>query len=169
MRSIRLSLTVYFLALLAAALGAAFLLVYRTAHRTLLAKQRTTEELVRAQFDERCREEKERRDDALLQQAQELARLAQLQVDFGRLRYRGLHLAGLLGVGLAPNAYALVPFEVAQSVRGPVSFELYRRQLTEIRLDENELLRDVDAEVAEYFQIDSSWGSSYRSRSLGGR
>jgi heavy metal sensor kinase len=169
MRSIRLSLTVYFLALLALALGVAFLVVYRTAYDTLQARRRTAEEQVHAQYKERCEEDGRRRDDALLHEAQELARLTQFQIDFSRFRARDLHLVGLLGTALAPNAHALVPFEVAQSLRGPVSFELYRRQLVEVRLDENDVLRHVDGEVAEYFQIDSSWGSSYHSRSLGGR
>src|SRR5262249_61548111 len=87
---------------------------------------------------------------------------------FSRFRFRELHVLAVLGTAVAPNAYALVPFDIAQT-RGPVSWELHRRPLTEIRLNDSDLLRHVDGEVAEYFQIDSSWGSSYHSRSLGGR
>src|SRR4051794_15476342 len=103
MRSIRLSLTVYFLALLAVALGAASVLVYSTAHKTLLDKQRSTEELLKAQYDERCRVEGEGFDANLLAQAKTLAKLAQVRFDpHGTVRYQRLHLLGLLGMPASP-------------------------------------------------------------------
>ena len=170
MRSIRLSLTVYFLALLAVALGAASVLVYRTAHKTLLDKQRSTEALVRAQYDERCRAEADRFDKNLLAQAQTLAKLAQLRFDpQGTLRYRRLHLLGLLGMPSSPAGPAAVWLWAAQSRETPVSFELYRRRFAEIRLDEGDLPHHADGEAADYFQIDSTLGNSYRSQSLGRR
>lgn len=94
MRSIRLSLTVYFLALLAAALGGASWFAYRTAHKTLLAKQLSAAEQLEAQYQERCREEEARLDQALLYQAQTLARLAQFQFDVRRMR--AMNQMGLL-------------------------------------------------------------------------
>ena len=59
MRSIRLSLVVYFLVLLALALGAVSVLVFQTTHRTLLAKRDATRALLDAQYEERCRNERE--------------------------------------------------------------------------------------------------------------
>jgi hypothetical protein len=57
MRSIRLLLTVYFLALLAASL-----LVYGNAEKTLQAKQQAMEQLIDKQYSERCEKEKARLD-----------------------------------------------------------------------------------------------------------
>src|SRR5262245_46433223 len=99
LRSIRLSLTVYFLALLAVALGAASLVVYRTTKSSLQARQRATEELLRAKRtttakllqakNKQDREtEKARLDAALLSQARTLAGLVQFQFDWNRIKYR---------------------------------------------------------------------------------
>jgi signal transduction histidine kinase len=60
-----------------------------------------------------------------------------------------------------------VPTWAIQGFRGPVSSEIHRSlPLTELTFDEDELLQHVDGQVAEYFQIRSSWGSLYRSPSL---
>ena len=74
MRSIRLSLMVYFLGLLTVALGVALFLVYRTAQRSLKEKEVAARKLIEAKYRERSDEEKKRLDDALLTQAQMLAR-----------------------------------------------------------------------------------------------
>ena len=73
MKSLRLSLLVYFLGLLAVALGAASWLLYRIAYETLLAKKESTVKLVEAQFKERCDKKKTELETALLYQAQTLA------------------------------------------------------------------------------------------------
>src|SRR5207247_1256633 len=91
--SIRLSLMVYFLVLLAAALGTASLLVYRTARATLKEKENATGQLIQAQYRERCLEEENRLKEALLFQAQTLARLAQFAFDRRRRRHRPTRLA----------------------------------------------------------------------------
>lgn len=91
MKSIRLSLTVYFLILLAGAVGAASLLAYRSTERTLeereaaarvdLAerekaarknledRETTGQELAKARYVEECHKENERLDNGLLKQA----------------------------------------------------------------------------------------------------
>jgi signal transduction histidine kinase len=173
MRSIRLSLTLYFLGLLALALGAASLLVYHIARRTLEDKRAATEALLRAQYSQREQAAKDELDKDLLSKAQTLARLTQFQVDRSQLRHPQLHApVGLLSAGLAPNGYALVPAWAAQGYLpgpyGPFFWEL-RRQHTEIKLDTSDLLREVEGQAAEYFQIDGMWGSSYHSASLGNR
>jgi heavy metal sensor kinase len=173
MKSIRLSLVVYFLGLLAAALGVTSFLVYRWGDGTLKAKRRATEALIQAQYQMREEEEKKRLDEALLYQAQTLARLVQFQVDWPRIRYhRELAVAGHLSACLNPSAYAAVPIWTCQGLRGsPIAREIVRRNLAHIKLDQDELLKavDVDGQVGEYFQIDSAWGSSYYSESLDGR
>jgi signal transduction histidine kinase len=176
--SIRLSLTVYFLVLLAAALGGASWVVYETAADTLRDKRKATAELIQSQHEERCREACDQVDKALLSQAQSLTRLTQFQLQFDLNRVRWLNEIGLLTAGLTPSGAAAIPVWAVASQRGPVSFELYRRFLTGIRLNQDDLVHHsegvtadhrAEGQAADYFQIDSSWGASYRSPSLGAR
>jgi heavy metal sensor kinase len=169
MHSIRLSLTVYFLLLLGAALGGASWFILRTAGQTLQDKRTATSDLVRAQYEERCRQERERFDKALLDQAQMLTRLAQFQFQFDMSQVRTLNMAGLFTAGLQPSATAAVPLWMAASQRGPISFEMYRHRITEIRLPQSDLLDHADGMVAEYYQINASWGGSFHSKELGQR
>jgi signal transduction histidine kinase len=178
MHSIRLSLTVYFLLLLAAALGGASWVVYQTAADTLRDKRKATAELIQSQYEERCREACDQVDKALLSQAQSLTRLTQFQLQFDLNRVRWLNEIGLLTAGLTPSGAAAVPVWAMASQRGPVSFELYRRFLTGIRLNQDDLVHHsegvtadhrAEGQAADYFQIDTSWGASYRSPSLGSR
>jgi heavy metal sensor kinase len=220
MRSIRLSLTVYFLALLAVAFGAASLLAYRTTKSSLEARQRAAEEqlrakqtaaaeLLRAKHEQDKSDKKATLDAALLSQARTLAGLVQFQFDWSRVRPLkwGFFSTQVLAAA-APNAplpLALwateaIPREEkprrdardardARDVRdrppgspGPhrdwgrvptFSDEVYARVFnsmkTEIKLTNNDLLEHVDEEVAEFFQINSAWGSVYRSQKMEGR
>src|SRR5665213_1758971 len=167
MRSIGLSLMVYFLGLLAVALGVASLIGYETSKQTLESKKDATAQLIEAQYAEGCRAEGKRLDDDLLTQAQTLARVAHLQFDRAR-RHHELNALAMLAVAVAPNAYVLAPSWVGQGVRGQFSFELNRRNknIGEITLDDREILEGVSR---YYFQIDSERGASERSRSLDGR
>jgi heavy metal sensor kinase len=167
LHSIRLSLTVYFLLLLAAALGGASWFAYRTAAQTLRDKRKATADLLQAQYDERCRDERFQLDKSLLDQAQTLTRLAQFQFQFDLNRVRWLNEAGMLTAGLAPGGCASMPVWLATSQRGPLSYELYGRSVWEIRLNQSELLHHSDDQIAEYFQIDTSWGGSFRSQAMG--
>src|SRR5947199_102581 len=98
MKSIRLSMTVYFLGLLALALGAAAWFVYETAYFSLQDKQRMTAHLIETQYQERCRDEEKRRDDQLLQEAQTFNRLIQLEKI---TRGRDLNLLNVAGLVLS--------------------------------------------------------------------
>jgi heavy metal sensor kinase len=73
MRSIRVSLLVYFLALVTASLGVASLLVYGVVQSTLQAKEQAESALVETQFRERCHDAKSQLDDRLLANAKSLA------------------------------------------------------------------------------------------------
>jgi signal transduction histidine kinase len=169
MRSLRLSLTVYFLALSAAALGTAWWFVYRIAAQNLEDKRRTTAQLLDTQYRKRCRDEEAGRDQALLVQAQTLARLTLFQFDRSQMRFRELHVLGGLTTALAPNGYLVTPSWALQGLRGPFFYELHHRNVAAIKLNTSEILRDPDSQVAEYFQINDGHGSAYRSESLGQR
>lgn len=73
MKSIRLSLIVYFLALLALALGGVSALYYQTTFKTLHDKQASTENLILSQFEKQCQQARSALDRRLLRQAQLLA------------------------------------------------------------------------------------------------
>lgn len=86
MRSIRLSLTVYIVALVGVALGAVSALVYRNAEQTLQDKNKAAREALEARFREDRNEKVRRLDHALLQQARTIAQMTQFQKDEPRIR-----------------------------------------------------------------------------------
>jgi heavy metal sensor kinase len=79
MKSIRLSLLLYFLALLAVALGAVSALAYQYTQDILKAKVQAREQLARKQHDEDSRREKRRFDQMLLDHTRRLSDYAQAQ------------------------------------------------------------------------------------------
>jgi two-component system heavy metal sensor histidine kinase CusS len=85
MRSIRLSLLVYFLGLLVVALGVASVLIYRSARNSFADKEAAVRESIKKKYEERCREERDRLDRDLLRQALALADRLQLQMHWGRM------------------------------------------------------------------------------------
>jgi hypothetical protein len=87
MRSIRLSLIVYFLLLLIAAESVAFWLVYRSATDVLREKQEVNRALLEAQYKENIREKNERFDNELLEQAREVAYLSSARLQRDQVRY----------------------------------------------------------------------------------
>ncbi len=163
MRSIRLSLLLYFLGLLALAVGTASVLAYQTAQRTLEAKKETTIKLIETQYKERCLQEERRLDGNLLMQAQAVAGLVR-HSDWHRFhRYYAL---GLLSSNLAPSGYLLAPSWVGESVNSRLFWEMFRKFVPVITLKE-EYLINLE-EPADYIQVNASWTpNSYRSASLG--
>jgi heavy metal sensor kinase len=189
MPSIRLSLTCYFLVLLFAALGGGSLIVYRTTKSslearehatedTLRAKREATAELLRAKHREECKGEETRLDEALLSQARTLARLTQFHVDMRRTHFWDLKTLGVMTAPAMPFGMLSTPVWITQGTPGrppdwnPVRGEMFwqvMRSNKEIRLNSSDLLEHIDEQVAEYFQINGSWGPSYKSLKMGGR
>ncbi len=161
MKSIRLSLLVYFLGLLAVALGAVSVLAYRTTQRTLVPERESTAEVIESHYREQC-------DKALLDQARALARLLQFRFHPNRARNREYHALGLSGVGFLPQGHLHAAAWAFQAYRGPQSWELIRTlTVTDLAFDEEDLEQHLDRDLAEYFQIDSTWKTNnYRSSSL---
>ena len=180
MKSIRLSLMVYFLGLLGVALLAASLLVYRNAEQTLESKQRAMEQLIQAQYRERCEKEAGRVDADLLAQAQSLARLVQVQFEWYQVEtIQSLLLLGALSYNLSPNGQVLASSWLSEGM--PPSwpeppnglYQEVRRRLRpnlkpgiKLKLDELGL---SDTQVGDYFQIDSPLSNSCYSHSMAGR
>jgi heavy metal sensor kinase len=181
-------LSVYFLALLTLALGAAAVLAYRTGRETLVAKKETTEKLIQAQYKDRCREEGQRLNDALLAQAQRLAAMVDPHREV-RSRLRPLHMFGMLGMDVTPGGYFLAPVWLAEGLRAPggppgvprptfvnpIWDEMNKlpdyplnTTLYEIRFKASdiEVLEHLDGQVAEFFQVNAERYSPYRSQRL---
>jgi heavy metal sensor kinase len=160
MRSIRLSLVFYFLGLLALALGAVSVLAFRTAQQTLNAKKVATEELIKAQYHERCEYERHDLDKALHTQAQSLA------AKIGPIGDPHLFGLGLLSAVQAPSGYFLTPLWINESVwGGRLHNDVWRLMAREIKVKAAEPLLMPDGQLL-YFQVDGSWGSYYLSPSL---
>src|SRR5262249_30680186 len=159
MKSIRLSLLVYFLGLLAAALGVASLLAYRTAQRTLAEKKKATEQLIEAQYKERCDEGRRRLDDKLVQQAHTLARLVELQTDWSELVHlQDLKVLGFLSSLSTPSGYAPTLGWIAEARGNYVATEVFwksfvpnKKRVSSIRLRQG-LVVPEEQQVAEFYQ-----------------
>jgi two-component system heavy metal sensor histidine kinase CusS len=165
MKSVRLSLVVYFALLLGGALGAVSLLAYRQAAASLQERQKSLEQMLQAKYEERQRLENEQLDAALLADARNLASLVQVQIKVPRLREPVWCGLGLLTASLCPSAYYVCPVWVAESVPGPVSFHLRAIDLTP-QLHRFLLPADPEGQVARYFQLNLPNGSEWRSPSL---
>jgi heavy metal sensor kinase len=184
-RSIRLSLVVYFLALLGLALGVASWLVYRSAQDTLADKQTATLQLVETRYQARRQAAQESLDNLLLQQALALAGRVQIEVDWSSTGYRPLHVLGFLTApGVPHGPLTTLPWlcQMPQrfSPRNPappspstlVAWEIWKLGLTSVKLNDSELLLPSGVfEDGLYYQIDSNepLAKPLRSESLADR
>src|SRR5437588_7134468 len=105
MRSIRLSLIVSFLLLLAVTLGAVSWFAYQTAYRTLEEKEESTRALIQAEYERRQKHVRTEFDEKLRLRTFDLARAAQPKVKFGDV---ALGQLGALNAGLAPQGHLLI-------------------------------------------------------------
>jgi heavy metal sensor kinase len=170
MRSIRLSLVVYFLVLLGISLGAVSLLVYQTTRDTLLEKTRATRDLLKAQYDNNGHDVRMKLENDLLTCANSLAGLAGLQMQLPRAGLqRYFSLGGMIASSASPNAHITEAVWLAQGLRGPQLSLLERMLITEIQFseeEEDELPHVGDGRLREYFQISTEFGKVWRSPSL---
>jgi signal transduction histidine kinase len=166
MRSIRLSLIVYFCALLGLTLAAAAWMLYQTAQDSLEARRESTARLLRAQHEERCRLEEEKLDEALLAEARAIANHAALRGDPPDPRFiPWLYPLGALSSAPGPNGHLTTPFWLAQGVRGRVGAQAFLLSAT-LKLREVPPA-DVEGGVTEYVQINVANGMEWRSPSMG--
>jgi heavy metal sensor kinase len=164
MRSIRLSLVVYFLVLVAIALVATSALGYWTTAENLEKRRDTTRQLVCNRFERRCQREKIELDNILLMQARTMASLAHFQMQSNRFRMPSLAPLGLLTGTLSPSGYATSPLWAYEGAyRSPLRNAVSHLTGTEIVA---QLPRDADVPGTEYFQVNNEWGNVWRSRSM---
>jgi heavy metal sensor kinase len=157
MKSIRLSLLLYFLMLVAVALGAASALAYQSSESFLKAKEEARAELLNSQYKRNCGRTRGHLDRMLMGQARALASQVLIQFTWNHTRIQAL--APLVGLSCGPNPGALVARWWLATHSGG----------REVIFDEEHLPRDPELTVPEYFQIDSDWGRTWRSRSMSDR
>ena len=182
-------LLVYFLGLLAVALGAAAVLAYRTGQQTLIAKKEADREADQGPVQ------------GPLPRGRGTARTTRcwrrpsawqpwpILTGKSAARLRPLHLFGMFGMEATPGGYFLAPIWMAESVRvpngppgvprltfvNPIWDEMNKLKdyplnvtLYEIRFKAGDIdvLEHLDGQVAEFFQVDAEGFSPYRSQML---
>jgi heavy metal sensor kinase len=190
MKSIRLSLVCYFLALLAAALGAVCWLAYRTATAALDERRQGSRHLVEAQYRAHCEEVSAGLDRRLLRQAQIAATMARPPIHIEALYPFGaltafctsaphLHLGLWLHEGIPgwrirdrelPLAEHLYKWRAGDIDMEAAEALILRPSggLTEIDVDAAEPFAPPPGHAQEYFQVFLMDGHpSSRSHSLG--
>jgi heavy metal sensor kinase len=179
MRSIRLSLLVYFLGLLGVAMGIISVLVYGTTQATLADKKRATAQLIQRQYEDLCAQEQARLDEALHSDARNLVNShAHMQLDLepwplspqdqGKTQRRQMGYAvAQLAAGPVPTGPMVTSLWAAQALSALSGFP--RWPVTEIKLDESEP-PEPGRSVVDYLQIHCAYPfpAAYRSRSLDG-
>jgi len=174
MKSIRLSLIVYFLLLLVAAESVAFWLVYQSAGEALREKQAINHELIENQFRKAQDDERHKFDADLWDQAKDVATHAIL-----RSQWDALSTSRLLALGMMSDVQAHMggPIWIAEqtparfgmpTLRGHMQMVLLTT-LTQVALPDEVLPKSATGET-EYFQINTEWARGarpWRSKSLG--
>jgi heavy metal sensor kinase len=168
MKSIRLSILVYFLVLLAVALGAVSVLAYQTGLGFLEAKEAVRKQMLEEKFEEAQRTERDSFDRFLRNQARQLATQAWSQLWGHKVHHLMVLPLGGLSVAFQTQSALAVPIWVVAHPRGPSAQYLIRTVLAEIHFDEDALARDSEKHANNYyFQVNAPDVRTWRSRSLG--
>jgi signal transduction histidine kinase len=174
MKSIRFTLIVYFLVLLAAAQGAASWLIYQSGADVHREMQEVKRELLDREFGERSGDEERRFKNELLDHAREVAVLLSRQsiwdkVNTTRLLALGMmnpaqgHLTGLVWLAEQHPARMRGP-----SIRGHIVWSLLAKEAGQITIADDTLPKFPGGDTG-YYQINAEWNPPpWRSRSLGG-
>jgi signal transduction histidine kinase len=181
MRSIRRSMTVYMLVLLAVTLGVVWFVIDQVTARALAAREAAGADKINASYQERCRNERERIDQALLQQAKDLGNAMQHYYEDGIFnievaKFRSATATSALlfnanpaqvGAWTYPSNYQYPPW-AGRPNPGPGI--LARTYFATLPLPE-EYIQHVAEEGgnADYYQINTHGGREWLSRSLGGK
>ncbi|MBO0696800.1 MAG: HAMP domain-containing histidine kinase [Zavarzinella sp.] len=167
MRSIRRTLLLNVLLLLAVTLGVVGYVVYRTAEGAIRERQRSAREVALLRYADR-------RDEALRNRADRLA--SEVQSNWFRDKFRHQWMASQLAALSAPLAWSGgIPLATCVVTSGPspfgtgpgpVAFEWNVRLSTELRLSPDEIYRDADSPAHEYVQLTGDAGGGWTSQSL---
>lgn len=167
MRSIRLSLMLYFLLLLAVALGAVSSLLFHRTRIELLEKQQATLALLQQRYHDQCEELREKLDKELLFRAYTLAGVARIQMQFGRYRAHPFLSLGVLSTVVTPQGDLTSLLNFGQAADGGrLASRTQRLLMAQIEFREEDLKQFSDTQKSEYYQISTDGGGAWRSRSM---
>jgi len=162
MKSIRISLILYFLLLLGVALGAVSFRVYKTNVESVAQKRDYVARLLAEQYKTRSVQLGEAFDVRLLRRIQLLARLAQNH----RYHLESLFPLGALGGFAVPQGHLFGPLWLAQGLEPGVAIPMYEMIPKMIRIETGkEIMADQNN---EYYQIyDANGDTQERSDTMG--
>jgi signal transduction histidine kinase len=151
MRSIRLSLIVYFLVLLTAALGAVSWFSYRTTSQSLRKRQLDSQKMIEAQCETNCDALRADLDRRILRQALTMVNVSQSMVVHAEAQ---CSLFGMIGSGAMPLGYLNLPLFCYQATHKELAPEIFRAQPLSTHIESaDKLVADEDGTHAqEYFQ-----------------
>jgi heavy metal sensor kinase len=167
MRSIRLSLIVYFLVLLTAALGAVSWFSYRTTSQSLRKRQRDSQTMIEAQCEALSQATRAKLDQRILQQAHTMVNVSQSV--FVHAEWLSYSL-GMVGSAPLPLGYLPMSMYSYQGTHEKLALEIFKLQPLYTRIESaDKLVADADSNHAqEYFQTYRSNGHPMeRSESMG--
>ncbi len=148
MRSIRFSLIVYFLLLIAVTLGAISYLVYRSSSQMLHANHERTIELLREKHERKCKEVRAAFDRRILRRAQTLASLGRRNA----VHYEAFFFLGAIGGSSTANGHLSTAVWLSESMHPQLSVEVYRL-LPNIHIQDAEaVMASGKDEAEEFFQ-----------------
>jgi two-component system, OmpR family, heavy metal sensor histidine kinase CusS len=170
MRSIRLSLAVYFLALLAVALGAVSVLAYRNTATALDSNEEIRRRMLGAQYEKERKAEAGKVDRALFFQGDAFLGAAQYSYRMHMRPHQLIAPFGALNIAISPAGFLTAPVWVAGAA-GPLSEHLFRDFIAEFHYkDDGTAVHPPEGQPAqstEYFQINFQGGGIWKSASLG--
>src|SRR5438105_10230519 len=151
MRSIRLSLVVYFLLLSGTALGAVSLFVYESSHQALRESEKSKKDLLEAQFRARAKEADAALERRVLSRAQTLARFTRWSIE----HYESLFPLGILCAGMQPQGHLTIPLWMWEAYHFDLAGEVRRQLPRDISIESVEEVAPSaeEAHGTEYYQI----------------
>ncbi|GIW80976.1 MAG: hypothetical protein KatS3mg105_2783 [Gemmatales bacterium] len=148
MKSIRLSMTGYFLLLAIIAVAVIGSLVYRTSADALEQEAVSTKQMLVTSYQTQSEEVRNKWDEHILQRAKTIASLAQLQRKKPALNHH--YVVGMVGAALQPHGQLLFPLWAAEGRDGVLWHRLRWMSYVEIKIAEG-LVANQGGE--EFFQV----------------
>ncbi len=165
MKSIRLSVIVYCLGLLAAAEALVFWLAYRSTAAGLAERQAVYTSLLREQHNRRIRDERKKLDDELLETAREVALISSRQSQWDKIRLTALFPLAQMSSQQAHLTLPLWESEVQGRFGSTLRGRIVQSLFSDVALPDASLPRSPHGD-SESFQINSEWGRRWATATM---
>ncbi len=171
MKSIRLSLIVYFVLLVGGALGLVSAFVYKLTRDVLLSEETARREKLQLTYEDLNQREEEKLDQALAVQVRSLADRTLFRSQWTWGLYQGIAAFGAFGAAVAPHGHVGTHLWLGMvGVRDANRRSLYPSYLVQPNIQvPEEYLPLLPEGSTEYYQINTTWKWAFHSESLGGQ